>query len=371
MVSVEVPGELRPDERETLDPGVAHNDLELPPDLPTWALLPDEEPSGFVTEIDIAFPDDVGQGAGGDEGPAPSGAFSEQDSAGADAVAHYKPWHIWGEDWGIYFFAEPFRDFAASAAQLASAPYAQIEPFVFRQVLEHELTHFEFEVIGTKLEAIYGTPLYRSYLVHRYSTSTRWTGPPWARGCHPGPVEEAIATWREVRYSRRKKPRPPAGYQTAASRLADASPPGYNAWRCADIATPHLASLVTATVATLIAGQPLVSPPALHLSEEDLADVPVHWRGDPALIPTSAPAKDFTRPTPDRLESWLKKNKADFRSDRGKGSHVRFTWRGQRGGFPRSRNPVPKKPCVEIAAIFGFESLRELYLAIAAKRVIT
>src|SRR5262249_38682554 len=160
-----------------------------------WALLPDDESSGFVTEIDVPFPDDVHEGAGGDEGPAPSGMFSDEGSAGADEIAHYKPWHVWGSDWGIYFFAEQFRDFAASTARLAGAAYADVEPFVMRQILEHELTHFEFEVIGTKLEAIYRTPLYRSYLFHRYSHPTRWTGPPWARRSHPGPTEEALATW--------------------------------------------------------------------------------------------------------------------------------------------------------------------------------
>jgi hypothetical protein len=72
MVSLDVPGELRPDEREMLDPDARLSDaVQLPPDLPTWALLPDEEPSGFVTEIDVLFAEDVHAGAGGDEGPSP------------------------------------------------------------------------------------------------------------------------------------------------------------------------------------------------------------------------------------------------------------------------------------------------------------
>jgi hypothetical protein len=240
-----------------------------------------------------------------------------------------------------------------------------------RQILEHELTHFEFEVIGTKLEAMYRTPLYRSYLVDRYSRPTRWTGPPWARGRYPGATEEALATWREVHYSRRKKPKPPAGYQAAASKLCDASPPGYNAWRCGDTGNPHLANLVSATVSSLILDAPVLAPLPHELSEEDFGDVPVYWRGDPALIPTSAPAKDFTRPSPKRLVAWLRTNKAEIHPDRGKGSHMGFTWRGHTGGFSTSRDPVPKEPCKKIAAIFGFETLRDLYLAIAANRVVT
>jgi hypothetical protein len=50
---------------------------------------------------------------------------------------------------------------------------------------------------------------------------------------------------------------------------------------------------------------------------------------------------------------------------------MRFTWRDRSGGFSTSRDPVPKQPCEEIASIFGFETLRDLYLAIAANRVVT
>jgi hypothetical protein len=372
MASVAVPGELTADEQSMLELD-GRSDALMPPQagLPVWALLPDEEDSGWVTEIDIPFPEDLGEGAGGDEGPAPTGMFSEEKAPGADEIAHYKPWHVWGEDWGIYFFAERFRDFVAATARLSGGAYGQLEPFVLRQLLEHELTHFEFEVVGTKLEAIYGTPLYRSYLFDRYQQPTRWTGPPWSRRAnHPGPVEEAIATWREVRYARRKKPAPPPGYQAAASKLADAAPPGYNAWRCADPGNAHVAELVTATVASLIAGSPQVAPPPHGLDDQDLAEVPIYWRGDPALIPASAPAKDFTRPTPKRLEAWLKRNDAEIQRERGKGSHVRFTWRGQSGGFSTSRDPVPKAPCQEIAAIFGFTGLRDLYIAIARDQVV-
>ncbi|HLH66967.1 MAG TPA: hypothetical protein VKV27_14820 [Solirubrobacteraceae bacterium] len=63
--------------------------------------------------------------------------FSEEESAGADAIAHYKPWHVWGDDWGIYFFAGPFRDFVVSTARLSGAPFRGLEPFVMRQIMEH------------------------------------------------------------------------------------------------------------------------------------------------------------------------------------------------------------------------------------------
>jgi hypothetical protein len=155
------------------------------------------------------------------------------------------------------------------------------------------------------------------------------------------------------------------------SKLANASPPGYNAWRCGDTGNSHLAKLVSATVCGLILDAPVVPPLTHDLSEEDFGNVPVYWRGDPALIPSSAPAKDFTRPSPRRLVAWLRANKAEIHPGRGKGSHTRFTWRGHSGGFPTSRDPVPKQPCEEIAAIFGFKTLRDLYLAISADRVVT
>jgi len=213
--------------------------------------------------------------------------------------------------------------------------------------------------------------LYRSYLFHRYSRPSRWTGRPWARGRHPGPTEEALATWREVHYARRKKPEPPAGYQAAASKLCDASPRGYNAWRCGDTGNPHLANLVSARVCSLILDAPVVTPLTHELSEEDLAGVPVYWRGDPGLIPASAPAKDFTRPTPERLEKWLKRNKAEIHPERGVGSHKGFTWRGRYGEFGTTHDPVPKADCEDVRDIFGFDTLRELYLAIRANRVVT
>jgi len=194
-------------------------------------------------------------------------------------------------------------------------------------------------------------------MVRRFSRPTRWTGPPSTRGQHPGPVEEAVATWREVRYGRRKKPTPPRGYQAAASKLVDASPPGYNARRRADSGNAHLSGLVLASLASLIADEPQVVPPAHELDAEDFGDVPVYWRGRPALIASSAPAKDCTRPSPRRLEAWLKKNKAYVERSRGQGAHVGFTWCGQTGFFSTSRDPVPKEPCEQIRVIFGFPKL--------------
>ena len=120
--------------------------------------------------------------------------------------------------------------------------------------------------------------------------------------------------------------------------------------RCADTGNAHLAELVSATVASLIVAVTVVAPPPNELREEDLGDVPVYWRGDPVLIPSSAPAKDFT-PTPKRLESWLKRNKAENPARPRKRIACTLHLAGPDGPLSTSRDPVPKTPCQEIATI--------------------
>ena len=223
MVSVEVPGELQPDEREMLDPEVCP-----------------QRPRGSPRSSDLGPPPRRGAIRVRDRDRC---RLSRRTSTRARAAmrGHRRrarspnrtppartQWPTTspgtsGARTGASISSQsPFVISRRALARLARAPYAQIEPFVFRQVLEHELAHFEFEVMGTKLEAIYGTPLYRSYLVHRFSTSTRWTGPPWARGAprvrsrrrlQPGArcvtrVERSRSLRRATRLRRRDWPTP-------------------------------------------------------------------------------------------------------------------------------------------------------------------
>src|SRR5438067_1929986 len=90
IAPIEVPGELTPHEEETVGADTRVEDVPAPAGFLDWALRPDEDDSGWVTEIDVPFPDDLGEGAGGDEGPAPSGMFSEDESPGVDAIASYR-----------------------------------------------------------------------------------------------------------------------------------------------------------------------------------------------------------------------------------------------------------------------------------------
>src|SRR4051794_26150684 len=98
MASVDLHGQNTPEGEAAYEPDVRFAaDDSTPEGSAIWALEPDDEESGLITEIDVPFPEDVGEeGRGDDAGPAPSGMFSDAESAGADAIAHYKPWHIWG-----------------------------------------------------------------------------------------------------------------------------------------------------------------------------------------------------------------------------------------------------------------------------------
>lgn len=147
----------------------------------------------------------------------PSGVFGTSAMPDIDAVAFYAPWHFYGNDWGIYF-TTGFADFLIDIAHYANQPPSVVEPFVVYQVLAHELTHFEFEVVATELEATLERSLYREYCLFRFALPTRWDA---------SPLEEAVATWEEIRFARRRSPPRPKGFSKAVRKVADLSPPGY------------------------------------------------------------------------------------------------------------------------------------------------
>lgn len=129
-------------------------------------------------------------------------------------------------------------------------------------------------------------------------------------------------------------------------------------------------ALVTATLAGLIAGETLLDWPWGDTSDQERAQVPVRWRGDPKLAPGFFAPKSIPRPTVKALERFLKKNGAELDPKGGKGSHRKFQWRGKPGGYATSRPVVPKAESQRIARIFGFSRAADLYEAIAEMRVI-
>jgi hypothetical protein len=292
----------------------------------------------------------------------PSGQFTVEGSPGTDVVASYAPWHFYGDDWGIYFWATAFRNFANDVAFLARQPVSVVEPFVFHQVLEHERTHFEFEILGTELDRLLEEPCYRTYLFWRFQHPTHWSN---------GPLEEAIATWHEIYFAQRRRPKRPARYLNAVRRINDASPPGYRDWRCME--DDRRSDLVLTVLDGLIAGEqrwPTWTTRLNAASAKELKQVPVRWRGDPQLLPSFVVPKTLARPTVRQLRSWLKRNGATIEPRRGKGSHEGFEWNGRKATYGTGRDPVPKAESEKIARVFELRSARELYEAISAGRVV-
>jgi hypothetical protein len=329
---------------------------------PHW-LFPETADDAGDPVFDVSVPTleelAVGEPRPGEEIPdLPSGVFGTSDLPDIDAVAFYAPWHFYGEEWGIYF-TPGFADFLNDIAHYAGQPPSAVEPFVVYQVLAHELTHFEFEVVATELEATLERSLYREYMLLRFALPTRWAA---------SPLEESVATWEEVRFARRRSPPRPKGFSRAVRLIADHSPPGYRDWRVMN--DDRRGSLVTATLAGLIAGQPLLEWPWGDTSTQERGQVPVRWRGDPKWAPSFFAPKSVGRPSPKDLERFLRKNGAELDPKGGKGSHRKFRWRGKIGGYATSRPAVPKAESQQIARIFGFSQVSELYRAIAEARVI-
>jgi hypothetical protein len=217
------------------------------------------------------------------------------------AIACYRPWHVDPRQWGIYFFERPFFAFAQDIAATAGLSPSQLAPVVLRQVLFHELEHFRFEVVGSELEDVLGRPLYLDYLGSRF-------GRP-AAGLD-GPVEESLATWREVRFARGKlqgflRPKP-ANYLPAVENAASAAPPGYRDWN--EAASDRKREHLVATVAGLIADRPLATGGwGNWLTEENKKSVPRHWVGDPRLLPSVGALEKSAPQVKVRVfERWLK-----------------------------------------------------------------
>ena len=138
---------------------------------------------------------DLGSLAAAGRAPTPAnlvletGRFTATESPGVDAVAAYFPWHFFEASWGIRIYERPFYGFAADLASLAGHPLPTMLPIVLLEVLQHEWTHFAFEVAATEIEDVVDYPLYGSYSRTRYARPTDWS---------TGPLEEAVATWAEL-----------------------------------------------------------------------------------------------------------------------------------------------------------------------------
>jgi hypothetical protein len=232
------------------------------------------EVSDDTSLVDGGFP-----GAGGLPSAGQEGRFTGQVSPGAEAVAVYRDIHRYGSDWGIYFFERPFATFVRGTAREAGTPLlGVVAAGALRQLLFHEQTHCEVEVVASELEDVLRKHLYASYIKRERHTPTQWTP--------VGILEEALATWREISFARRRWPSQipkPAGFQRAAEAIARASPPGYNDWhKLEDFSTRRqvmgeLAKLITK-------GKPIRANRWGRLEDREEAQIPRYWVGNPATI---------------------------------------------------------------------------------------
>jgi hypothetical protein len=234
---------------------------------------------------------------------------------------------------------------------------------VLRQVLFHELTHFRFEVVGSELEDVLQRPLYLSYLRNRF-------GRPHAG--LSGPIEESIATWREVRFARGQlqgflRPKPPSCRQAVMS-LASTAPPGYRDWNAA--ASDRQREDLVAAVASLIADQPIATGGwGNWLTEENKRSVPRRWVGDPSLLPAvGALEKSAPNVTVKALERWLKVQGITWIPS-GNGSHRKFQYDGRWEGYGTSGSAdrLYLKDANRLSKFFGYRTVADFQIAVAAK----
>ena len=282
----------------------------------------------------------------------------------ADAIAVYRPWHLHAEHWGIYVSAEALAAFAGALSTLTSVPPARIAPLALRQILEHEWTHFAFEIAGTEIEDVLGRLVYPDYVLNRFSTPVpRWSN---------GPLEEIVASWAEVTFARHPpngfKSRRPRNYARAVERLLSLCAPGYRDWHWMEGEAD--AVKITAGVASLIAAKPMRTFRWTEVTQEEKSQVPVYWIGDRNLSAAfGAFPKSAGPPAIKRVEKWLRSvlGAREIRG-RGKGSHKRWELpNGRPVGFATSAGFLLPPEAKDLAEAVGL-TRSELFEHISAMR---
>jgi hypothetical protein len=235
----------------------------------------------------------------------------------ADHVAVYRPWHFYGATWGIYLIDHTLIQHTRAIAVQCGVSPSEIAAAVRQQIIDHERAHATVEVAATLLEDARTTEAYRPYALTRFHTPTSIVK---AGGGVVVPLEEAFATWREVR-SRRlpdacgKPPIPFWSATQAQARLAGAGYMDWDTWG-------HDPAAAARALMSLVADATIASESWLSVDRAVLAQVPVYWVGDPASarlfggIPKSRGL--ITIP---RLRRWLARAHNGVLVTGGKGSH--------------------------------------------------
>ena len=258
---------------------------------------------------------------------APQGWFPDSDpdisslwggrGRSADHVAVYRPWHFFGATWGIYLIGPLLIQHTRAIAVQCGVSPSEIAAAVRQQIIDHERAHATVEVAATLLEDARTTEAYRPYALTRFRTPTSIVSP---HGGLVAPLEEAFATWREVRSRRLPDAcgKPPAPFWGATQAEALLAGPGYMDWGTWSHDPPAAARALM----SLVADAPIASESWLSVDRAVLAQVPVYWVGVPASarlfggIPKSRGV--ITIP---RLRRWLKGAHDGVLDTGGKGSH--------------------------------------------------
>ena len=259
---------------------------------------------------------EVPQGWFPDDAPAITSPFGGRGWS-ADYIAAYRPWHFFGATWGIYLVGHMLiQHTQAIAAQCGVFP-SEIAPAIRQQIIDHERAHATLEVAATLLEDARASEAYRPYAL------TRFHAPPSIINPHGGPVtplEEAFATWREVRGRRLPHAcgKPPARFWDATRAEALLAGPGYEDWST----WGHDPENAARALMSLVADAPIVSESWLSVDRAVLSQVPVYWVGDPgsASLFGGIPKSRGVITIP-RLRRWLKRVHGGALVEGGKGSH--------------------------------------------------
>jgi hypothetical protein len=281
-----------------------------------------------------------------------------------DFVAAYRPWHVHGRRWGVYFDGPHTLALSAATARSVGEPLWRIAPLVLRQVYSHELVHFAFEVAGMQIEDVIGRPRYVAYLHNRYSQMTAYG---------PGPLEEAVASYAEIAFSR-SAPVKRAGlsssvYEAVVARHLRASGPGY---RDFGLMTPKSRGhQVVAEVAGTIADRSLSTGRWVQVSTAEKRQVPLYWVGDPSgLAITGGLPKTVSPPTIRQTEKWLRAIGAELNSRGGKGSHAKVRLpSGATVSYARGRGVLLPPEAKKLAEAVGLRNERALFVAISEMAV--
>lgn len=287
---------------------------------------------------------------------------TDYDDSGTDAIAFYVPWHSSPRNWGIYFRERQLFALNDWIARVAGVSPNLLAPIVLRQVLFHELTHFRFEVVGSELEDVLGRRLYLSYIRERYGRPVRGLS---------GPIEESMATWSEVRFSRGRlqqflRPKPPS-YPRALRHVLSSAPPGYRDWRAAS--SDRNRERLVADIASLIADRPISTGGwGGWVTEENRSSVPRRWIGNPKLLPAvNALEKSAPVLTVRVFERWL--DVQGIVPVPARGSHMKFQWNGRHDGYGTSGKGgrLYMNDTKRLSRFFGFPTVADFQIAVSTR----